>query len=68
MSLYFCWVSETKVSGESVELASATLMKVVSGNIWTFSLLFLPPSDPGGQDNASAAVWSLPGMCSMVKW
>ena len=66
-SWYFCWVWETMFSGDPVESVSARLMKALLGSICMSWLSFFPSSDPGGQDSASAAEWSLPGTCSIVK-
>ena len=67
-SWYFCWVWETMFSGDPVESASARLIKVLFGSICMSWLSFLPSSDPGCLDSASAAEWSFPGTCSIVKW
>src|SRR6266850_40597 len=53
---YWFWQLVIMLSSESSESVSATHMNVASGNTMICWLSYLPSSEPGGRDRASAAV------------
>ena len=60
---YHCCVLMIVFSRELGESSSRTRMNDASGIIVISWLSSFPSSDPKGRDNASAAVWSRPGVC-----